>query len=151
MAMNKKRTSSEAGFTLVEILLSLVFIGAISMSVLSALQVAAGQILNLRKHYQALALAQAGMEKIYYFRDLRGYAYLDANNFPDETDPDGMSGFVREYSFASLDSVNQPLSENLKKITVRVRWAKGQEELTAAISKRLRTETRVEPFIPYWE
>lgn len=151
MANIRKHTGHEAGFTLVEILLSLVLIGAISLSVLSALQVAAGQILNLRKHHQALALAQAGMEKIYYFRDVHGYDYLTSDHFPSESNPDGISGFVRLYLISSLDSTREQIAENMKKITVRVQWNKGQEELTAALCNRLRNDGKNKSYIPYWK
>jgi hypothetical protein len=105
----------------------------------------------LRKHHQALALAQAGLEKIYYFRDVKGYTYLTSNNFPNEKDPDGFSGFVRLYLFSSLDSTKEQIAENMKKITVRVQWNKGYEELTAALCNRLQNDTPSGSFVPYWK
>ncbi len=151
IAENEKRTSREAGFSLVEILLSIVLIGALSMSVLSALQVAAGQLLDLRRHYQALALAEAGMEKIFYYRDVQGYDYLKSENFPDETDPDGVSGFTRSYIFTSLSSLGKKIGENMKQVTVRVSWDKGSEELIAGVSRKLWRDTKASSYVPYWE
>ncbi len=134
-----------------EILLSIVFIGALSMSVLSALQVAAGQLLDLRRHYQALALAEAGMEKVFYYRDVQGYNYLTSDNFPDETDPDGVAGFTRKYIFTSLSSLGKKIGENMKQITVQVSWDRGQEELVAGVSRKLWKDTKASSYIPYWE
>ena len=147
---HRKRTNHEAGFTLVEILLSIFLISAISMSVLSALQVAAGQLLDLRRHEQALTLAEAGMEKVFFYRDTEGYSYLVSSNFPDETDPDGVSGFTRRYIFASLSSMGKRIGDNMKEITVRVSWGKGYEELSAAISRKLWKDSKAVPYVPYW-
>ncbi|NOY79075.1 MAG: type II secretion system protein [Calditrichaeota bacterium] len=115
--------NDEAGFSLTEMVVSIALLGIISTSLLMALQILSARTIDLQKRTQALMLVQSGLEKVVFENNRNGFDWLQARNFPDEQDAEGLKGFVRSTSFKKLSST-------LKEVVVRVSW-KGGRKVTA--------------------
>jgi len=125
--MNVNR-SSEAGFSLTEVVVSIALLGIISTSLLVALQEMSARTIDLQKRTQALMLMQSGLERVLFENNQNGFEWLQSKNFPAEQNADGLKGFVRHYSFKRLSST-------LKEVTVGVSWKGGWKYATLWVGK----------------
>ena len=113
---------NETGFTLVEILLTIILIGVLSVMVVSLfINGRVKQRITAQKT-TAVYFAQAGIEQVIADKQLKGYCAL-----------------VKErYNKKTFDGIQQTtcidtLGENLKKIVTIVKWANGSDSLVTFI------------------
>ena len=111
-AAQKKCLCGETGLTMVELIITVIFIGIALTALLSSFSTSVVKSTDSETLTLAVELAEAKLEQIESDKSGRGYPYLVNENYPEETDPDGYEGYTR--------SVNIVEYQDYKEITVTV-------------------------------
>jgi len=111
---------SETGFTLVEVLVTLVLFGVLAASVLSLFKESAVKQRHVIQKVVALHFAQAGMENVFADKFSLGFNALNTRRYT----KDRFHGVLREIH---IDSVSQ----DIKMVCVSVEWFGQRDSLVA--------------------
>lgn len=117
--MKAQKTLDTSGYTLVETVLVIVFLGIAIVSVMDMM--ASGLVLNVNNEIAttAINLANEKMEAIFADRNGRGYDYVVEENYPDETDASGFAGYHRSVAITE--------QANSKEVEIRVTHARIED------------------------
>ncbi|MFZ5515767.1 MAG: prepilin-type N-terminal cleavage/methylation domain-containing protein [Candidatus Zhuqueibacterota bacterium] len=115
---------SEAGFTLVEVLVTLVVFGVLAASVLSLFKESSVKQRHVMHKVVALNFAQAGMEGVFADKFSLGFDALKTNRYT----TDRFNGVMRVIHIDSL-------SQNMKKVCVMVEWFDQRDSLVALVGR----------------
>jgi len=85
----------EAGTTLTELIIVIIFLGIALTSILLSFRTGLRSTADSGSLNLAAQLAEAKMEQIKSDKAAYGYDYLVSQNYPEESDADGFSGYVR--------------------------------------------------------
>ena len=108
-----KRQSSQAGISLIELTVVMVFLGIVLVAMMRMMTNSISTSVNVEFLRTAANLGNEKMEQIFADKRSQGYGYVDEDNYPDETSPNGMQGFSR--------SVAIETNTSNKRVTVTVR------------------------------
>ncbi len=103
---------SEAGFTMVELVVTLIFIGIALTALLSSFSTSVVKSTDSETLTLAVELAEAKLEQIQSDKSGRGYPYIVSENYPDENNPDGYEGYTRQVQITAY--------QDYKEVTVSV-------------------------------
>ncbi len=110
--LQKKKFCGQAGLTMVELIVTLIFIGIALTALLSSFSTSVVKSTNSEALTLAVQLAEAKLEQIESDKSGRGYPFIINENYPEETAPDGYEGYTR--------GVNIVEYQDYKEITVTV-------------------------------
>ena len=117
-----KIIQNEKGFSLVELLVTIVLIGVISTSVLSLFSESAKRQFQHVKKTIALHFAQGEIEQILADKKNNGFNSIIETDYEDKT-------FEKVDNSVQITSVN----DDLKKIVVHVNWINGSDSIVTYI------------------
>ncbi len=100
------------GFTLIEVIMVMIFSGIALLAVMNTMSESLHGSLNTEVMTLAADLANEKMERIFADKKTLGYAYINSNNYPDETNASGQNGFSRSVTITTFVTY--------KKVEVRV-------------------------------
>jgi|GEM_PF-2303354 type II secretory pathway pseudopilin PulG len=112
------------GFTLVELMLVLVFVGVSLTALMTLFRTGIRSSVEAEEISIAVQLAEAKLEQIKSDKAAKGADYLISQNYPVEYDPDGFSGYVRQTQIVDLGEY--------KKVIVRV--LKNEKEVARLVT-----------------
>lgn len=87
--------SKSGGFTLIEVILVIIFLGIAFVASLELMSTSLTNSMSLQIHTTAANLANKKMEAIFIDKKSKGYDYVVIENYPNEVNPDGTNGFNR--------------------------------------------------------
>jgi prepilin-type N-terminal cleavage/methylation domain-containing protein len=127
------------GFTLIETILVIIVLGIASYGLLNVFISGLKKSAYPLKGVQAVTLAKEKLEIIMADKHdaLKGYPFLIAANYSDETPVAGFSDFDRTVSFLEVDSTDLSAASpgsGFKKITVTVSWDKEDVSLVSLVT-----------------
>ncbi|RMF61949.1 MAG: hypothetical protein D6743_12840 [Calditrichaeota bacterium] len=99
--------SAETGFTLIEIVLVIVFLSVALLATMNMMSSSVSGSFDMELSSTAANLANEKMERIFADKRSRGYGYIVENNYPVETDPDGFSGFTRSVTIITQSTYKE--------------------------------------------
>ncbi len=106
------RRFGESGFTMVELIVTLIFIGIALTALLSSFSTSVVKSTDSETLTLAVELAEAKLEQIQSDKSGRGFPYIVSENYPDETNPDGYEGYTRQVRIMAY--------QDYKEVTVSV-------------------------------
>lgn len=86
---------AEGGYSLIETVMVMAFLGVAFVAVLNVMSTSVSQSVDTELMTKAIALAEEKMEIVVGDKTSRGYGYLINSNYPVETNPNGQAGFTR--------------------------------------------------------
>ena len=92
---------SQRGITLLELILLIIILGIAILSSMKMMSAGLNSSMSVETHIKAANLANSKMEQIFADKKSKGYAYIDNENYPTETNPDDITGFTRTVQITS--------------------------------------------------
>lgn len=86
---------SQTGFTLTELMITVIFIGVAMVGILNTYNVGLRSASDSESISIAAQIAEKKMEMIKSDKAAFGYSYIISNNYPQEENPDNYSGYTR--------------------------------------------------------
>ncbi len=105
----------QTGFTLTELLITVVFVGVALVGLLNTYNVGLRSASDSESISMATQIAEKKMEIIKSDKAAFGYSYLISNNYPQEENPDNYSGYTRRViitTFANYKKTKVVVSHN---------------------------------------
>ncbi|NOY77762.1 MAG: type II secretion system protein [Calditrichaeota bacterium] len=94
----KKTLADEAGLTLIELVMVIIFVSIALTALLNSFNVSITKSTDSESLTIAVQLAEEKLEEIRSDKDGRGYVYIVSDNYPQEVAPDGYANFTRTVS-----------------------------------------------------
>ncbi len=91
----RHRTNDQAGFTLIEIILVMIFLSVALLATMNMISTSLSKSFDMDIISTANNLANEQMEKIFTDKKSKGYGYVVSENYPPETNAGGFQGFNR--------------------------------------------------------
>ena len=104
MSNIKQNIKSQYGFSLTEMIVTVVFIGVVLIALLNTFNVGLRSAADSSSMSMSTQLAETKMEQIKSDKTSFGLNYLIPSNYPQEVNADGLSGYTR--SVTITDYVN---------------------------------------------
>ncbi len=114
----------QRGFTLIEAIIAIIVIGTTMPAMLWALGQASMDRVSPVQASTARWLAMEKLEDVLADRsDVdRGYTYIVASNYPDESSVSGFTDYARSVAIVETDASFTPGGTGVKKVKVTVSW-----------------------------
>ncbi len=115
----RSQKRAEAGFTLIELILVMVFLGVALVATMNVMSTSIEDSVKMELFTTALNLANKKLEQIVADKKNKGYGYIQTANYPSEVDAEGNKGFNRYVTVIDHSTY--------KEVRVRVTHAKLQD------------------------
>lgn len=86
---------TKQGFTLIEMIMVTVFLGVAIVATMNMMSTGVTDTIKIELLNTATNLANEKLEAIFTDKKSKGYGYIQQNNYPTETNPNGHTGFSR--------------------------------------------------------
>lgn len=103
---------SDRGFTLIELVLVIVFLGVALLASMNLMSGSLSKSMKTELQLTAADLANEKMELIFSDKNTKGYGYISPGRYVMETDVNAKTGFTRQVAVTEL--------ANSKKVEVRI-------------------------------